>query len=455
MNRLSRRAFLAGLGSSALLPLSFAGKGHAQGAHPKRLVIFFTPNGTVPDTWSPYPGQLPIQNRVETGHPFSPILAPLEAHRDDIIIVEGVGQHSTKRGPGDGHQKGMGHMLTGMPLQTSDLFQGGGDSGTAGWAGGISVDQHIANAVGNDTAFRSLEFGVRVTGATVWSRMCYAGPGQPIPPENDPNAAYQRIFSDFQTTPEELRRRTARRQSVLDAVRGDFNSLIPTLGAEDRVKLEQHHTAIRELEDRLSNSNFTPDACAVPEMAGPIDHMNPANFPLVGQLQMDQLAMSLACGLTNVASIQWDTSVGGINMTWEGITEGHHALSHEGDDNADAQDKLTRINTWYATQFAYLVNKLKSIPEGDGTLLDNTVILWTNELGKGNSHTRNDMPYVLAGSCGGYFNTGRYVFYRDSLLLDDGPAHNNMLLSLCAAMDVPTTTFGLPEFCDGPLPELT
>ena len=141
-------------------------------------------------------------------------------------------------------------------------------------------------------------------------------------------------------------------------------------------------------------------------------------------------------------------------MTWEGITEGHHALSHEGDDNADAQDKLTRINIWYANQFAYLVNKLKSIPEGDGTLLDNTVVLRTNELGKGNSHTRNDIPYVLAGSCGGYFNTGRYVFYRDSLIADDGPAHNNMLLSLCAAMDVPTSTFGLPEFCDGPLPEL-
>ena len=158
--------------------------------------------------------------------------------------------------------------------------------------------------------------------------------------------------------------------------------------------------------------------------------------------------MSLACDLTRVASIQWSTSVSNKVFSWLGISEGHHDLSHEGDTNGDAQSKLIQINTWYAEQFAYLVAALKAVPEGDGTMLDNTVILWCNELGIGNLHSRTDVPYVLAGGCGGYFKTGRHLQY-------DGENHNNLMVSLCNAMDVNVSTFGNPAYCTGPLSKLT
>jgi hypothetical protein len=158
--------------------------------------------------------------------------------------------------------------------------------------------------------------------------------------------------------------------------------------------------------------------------------------------------MSLACDLTRVASLQWSTSVSNKQFPWLDIHEGHHDFSHEGDTNADAQAKLVAINTWYAEQFAYLVTALKGVAEGEGSLLDNTVVLWCNELGIGNTHSRRDMPYVLAGSAGGYFQTGRYLQYQ-------GDPHNNLLLSLCHAMGLEElTSFGNPAYCTGPLPKL-
>jgi hypothetical protein len=133
-------------------------------------------------------------------------------------------------------------------------------------------------------------------------------------------------------------------------------------------------------------------------------------------------------------------------FSWLGIAEGHHDLSHV-DTDADAQAKLVQINTWYAEQFAYLIAALKAVPEGDGTLLDNTVVLWCNELGKGGEHSRTDVPYVLAGRCGGVFKTGRYLSY-------EGINHNDLMVSLCNAMDVGVTTFGNPAYCAGPLAKL-
>ena len=450
----SRRQFLKGAaGLSFALPLSFAGNGRAQSTHPKRFVIFFTPNGTVQDKWSPYPDWNIFNSETdETGYPMSPILQPLEAHRDDLLVLEGIHQQSSSDGPGDGHQRGMGHMLTGRPLQEGNLFEGGGNSGSAGWAGGISVDQHIANHIGQDTKFPSLEFGVRVLGSTVWSRMCYAGAGLPIPPENDPNNAFNRIFADVTGDPEQVARLRSRRLSVLDFVLEEFQQLKPKLGAENRSKVEQHFDAVREIETRLLSDAQANESCQPPEATTTLNPTDPANFPEIGRLQMDLLVSSLACDLTRVASIQWTKSVGDIPFTWLGIQEGHHTLSHEPDGNQAAQDKLTQINQWYASQFAYLIQKMKEIPEGDGTLLDNTVILWTNELGVGNSHTRNDMPYVLAGSAGGYFNTGRYLRY--GTWLNSGPPHNDLLLTLVNSMGINDTSFGSPQHCDGPIANL-
>jgi hypothetical protein len=134
-----------------------------------------------------------------------------------------------------------------------------------------------------------------------------------------------------------------------------------------------------------------------------------------------------------------------VRFSWLDIDALHHDLSHRGDNDADAIDKLTRINRWYAEQLAYLIGRLQQIPEGDGTMLDNTLILWCNELAKGNVHGRTDAPYVLAGKAGGALQTGRFLRF------DGNVPHNNLLLSLIHALGQADTSFGDPDWCTGPL----
>ncbi|MFT7583359.1 MAG: hypothetical protein ACI9MR_005046 [Myxococcota bacterium] len=458
----SRRGFLRGAGSLAVgLPLmaSLGGRGRAAGptTFPKRLVIMFSPNGTIPGEWSLRGGEYNFE--------MSELLAPLEPHRDDLLVLSGIDMASAKHGPGDGHQTGMGHMLTGRTLLEGDLFAGGGDSGYVGWASGPSVDQVIANEIGRKTKFKSLELGCQVHGSTVWSRMSYAASNQPIPPENNPHAVFDRVFGDVAADPVALAKRRIRRQSVLDRVHGEYAKLVPRLDHFDRLKLEQHLTAIREVEKRLAiDTTGVTDYCVVPRgncdesgvapssgdcFQGGLDAMDPANFEAVGRLQMDMLTAALACDLTRVATLQFSQSVSGHAFKNLGIQHGHHDLSHEPDSNAEAKASLVKINQWYAAQMAYLINAMKQVPEGDGTMLDNTVILWVNELGKGNSHTRDDVPYVLAGNAGGYFKTGRYLNFPGNLR-----NHNDLLLTLTDAMGLQLSSFGDPRFSTGLINEL-
>ncbi|MCA9669577.1 MAG: DUF1552 domain-containing protein [Myxococcales bacterium] len=441
----TRRSLLKGLGLGAaglpFVPLLREGTARAA-TFPKRLVIVFTANGTIPSAWTP------------TGSPGSgsawalnTILKPLSPFKSKLNVLEGVDQESAYHGPGDGHQKGMGHLLTGTELLAGSQFQGG-DGGTVGWGGGISIDQHIANKVGASTKFKSLEFGVQVKSADIWSRMSYTGSNKPVPPEEDPYQAFDRLFGTFSKDVNEIQRLRTQRKSVLDAVKSEFTALQAKLGTVDRQKLESHLAGVRAVEKLLDGSTSLPAACQVPTLGNKIDIKSNSNYLTVGKLFMDLTAMSLACNLTQVITLQWSRAVSNIStQAWTGVSEGHHSLSHEGDSNGDAENKLIKINTWYAEQFAYLLNKLDSIPEGNGTVLDNTVVVWGNELGKGNSHTRRDIPFVLAGSCGGYFQTDRFLKY-------DKDPHNNLLVSLANAMGDPISTFGNPNYCTGPLAQL-
>jgi hypothetical protein len=179
---------------------------------------------------------------------------------------------------------------------------------TVGWGGGPSVDQVIAKQVGVDTKFASLELGVQVQTASIWSRMCYLGADQPIPPEDDPKAAFDRIFGELGADPFGLEKIRAQRHSVLDSVVADFEALHPRVGADDRKKLDAHLTAIREIEERLDLGGQLGGACQLPDLGGPIDDIYAtANYPAIGKLQMDLLVMSLACDLTRVASVQWSS----------------------------------------------------------------------------------------------------------------------------------------------------
>lgn len=451
--RISRRQLLRGsLLAAGAIPLLEATKARGQAnAYPKRLLFFYTPNGTIDAHFRPQGG--------ETDFTLGRILAPLAPHRDKLLVLGGVHMPLADSGFGSHHTRGVGGLLTGRPI-LEGTFESAGPP-TAGWASGISIDQHIAKALAPPTAFRSLELGVHVVDAEVRGRLSYSGPSQPLPPIESPHAAFDRVFAgvgsaqDPQATDPKLERLRKNRETVLSLVREELSLAQGLVGAEDRVKLESHLESVRDIERRLlaapGTSAPTP-GCAPPSRGDELELNAPESLPAVGQLQLDIAASALACDLTRVATVQWTHAESDQTFPFLGVAGAHHSLSHAGDQDAAAQESLTKINEWYAKQLAYLLAKLASYPEGEGTLLDNTVVVWCNEVGKGNNHDHRDLPFVLAGSCGGYFATGRFVDYQAS---GAGHPHNDLLVSLANAMGLADETFGDPAHCTGPLPGLT
>ncbi len=437
---IDRRAVLRGAGTAVLTLPWLEAMARPRGAHaagaPKRFVVFFSPNGNIRDNWLP--------TGTDTDFSLGRILVPLEDHKKDIVVIDGVDQ--MQGGAGDNHMRGMGGMLTGMPINAGPWSPGGG-----GWANGISVDQEIANKIGVGSKFRSLELGVQsglggVPGGSpvsVWTRMSYAGADKPLHPENSPSKAFRRVFGelDVGASQAETIRLRARRRSIIDATRDAYSSFLNTLGGDDKKRLASHLSGIREIETSIGDVS-TSATCKKPE--APSDG---GGFSAIGKTQMDLMVRALACDLTRVASIQWSHSVGGGSIP--GLAGDHHELSHAVDGDMVAKESLTKINTWYAQQFGYLLAKMKEVPEAGGTLFDNSLVIWVNELAKGNSHSGQKALFVLAGHAGGALKTGRFLTYAPRT------PHNNLLVSILNLMGVPATTFGLPAWCTGPLPRLS
>ena len=439
MRRLSRRTLLRGAGGVAIaLPFlgAMSDRAHAT-PFPKRFVVFFSGLGTVKPAWVP--------TGTETDFVLGEILSPLAPYQQKLLVLEGLDMESSYHGPGDAHQQGIGHALTGTELQEGTLFPYSGDAtNTVGWGGGISVDQYLAQQIGQKTRFPSLELGVQVQASNVSSRMSYLGAGQPVPPEDDPRAVFDRVFSDLITDPVALARRRVQRRRVLDAITEDHHALVRRLGGNDRTKLEHHLEALHEIDKRLDAPGLLGGACAMPSPGDVTDIYANDSFPEIGKLQMDLLVMALACDLTRVGSLQWTTTQTGKVFTWLGQSEAHHQLSHSNPTDPENQAKLIAISKWHAEQMAYLLSRMEAVPEGTGTLLDNTLVLWCTDISVGQSHSRRDMPYVLAGGAGGALQTGRYLKYQ-------GDPHNDLLVAICNAMGVGVETFGNPAYCTGKL----
>ncbi len=440
MSKSGRRDFLYGLGAAAAVAPFWSVLGtRAQTNIPKRLLIVFTPNGTIQKEWFPDGG--------ETDFRFRRILKPLEPFRDRLLIFKGLDMVSGKSGPGDDHQKGIGHLLTGTELLAGDVKGGCEPCAPVSWSGGISLDQHVANHISSDRKFRSLELGVQPDNIEhVWTRMSYRGASQPLPPRRDPYLVYQDVFGDLKLDPAEREKRRALGQSVLDFAREDFAALRSQLGSEDRARLDAHTESLADIERRLGAVSVGAQ-CDPQGQGNRIDIGRVANYPAVGRLQMDILVQAFACDLTRVGSLMWTNSVGDRPAPWLDISEGHHSLSHTANTSADSKEKLIRVNHWYAEQFAYLLGQLDAIREGSGTMLDNTLVLWGNELGDGDDHKLTDVPFLLAGNVDGYFRTGRYFQYSNR-------PHNDLLATIANAMGAPGNTFGKKEFNTGLMNEL-
>jgi hypothetical protein len=434
----SRREFLKGLGiSAAALPfiLNLPSLGFAnQQLRKKRLVVMFSPNGIVPKTFWP----------DEEGAEFTlkESLSPLEPLKSRTLILHGVCDRI--RGDGDNHMRGIGCLLTGTELFPGNI-QGGSDT-PAGWASGISIDQEIKNYLqANDatrTRFGSLEFGVLVPErADTWTRMSYAGANKPIAPIDDPYQMFGKLYGRMKDQ-ESLR-------SVLDDLQDDLKKVAAVVSEQDRRLLDEQQALVRELEQDLKSPSEGDVGHAVPEMEPGVREDND-NMPRLSKMQIELMVNSFAADFARVATFQFTNSVGGAKMRWIGVDEGHHELSHHEDDKEESQVKLTKINKWYCEQLAYLAQRLAETPEpgGPGSLLDNTLLVWTNELGKGNSHTLDNIPFVCVGG-GLDWQMGRSLQYKHA-------AHNRLLLSLAHGFGHEIKSFGNPDYCkDGPLSGLT
>ena len=447
----SRRAFLKSAGVSAAA-LPFLSGLPCFGADPaparQRLVVVFSPNGTIPDAFWPEPTDR-LADVAEDQMPA--ILQPLAKFRDRMLTMHGVCDQVL--GDGDNHMRGIGCLLTG-----SELFPGniqGGSATPAGWASGHSIDQeimrHLQSSPDTHTRLGSFEYGIVVADrADTWTRMVYAGPNRPIAPIDDPYQALARMYGD--------RQKQARLASVLDGVKAELDAASRRIGVEDRQLLERHTDFVRAMETEIEAAAAAPKAStgagqaaadvghAVPQLEPGVYESN-ENMPKLTRMQIELLVHGLAADFYRVCSLQFTHSVGGAKMTWLGVDDSHHGLSHEPDSNKKAQEDLVKINRWYAEQIAHLAQRLDDTPEpgGDGSMLDHTTILWTNELGKGNSHTMDDIPWVAIGGGLGW-RMGRAAEFKRQ-------PHNRLLLSLAHGFGHHIDRFGNPDFCgDGPLP---
>lgn len=415
----SALAFIPGL--SSMTPAAY------DPTTPKRLVIVFSPNGMVRDGFWP----------ATEGSEFEMdgVLKPLEPLREHTLVVHGI--CNKIRGDGDNHMRGMSCLLT-----ANELFPGniqGGSHTPAGWAKGISIDQEIKNFLQTSretrTRFGSLEFGVRVPNeANPWTRMVYAGPNQPLAPVTDPYQMYSKMYGKLDDRENLL--------SVLDLVRTDMETSRTDLDPRDRKRLETHGDFVRQMKQDLQTSGtreFVRQPIKLPTNVADEND----NMPDLAKMQMDLMVNGFENDLNRVATLQLTKSVANARMRWLDVEEGHHSLSHEPDENKEAQDKLARINTWYCEQVAYLARRLKETTE-PGTkqsMLDNTLILWTNELGHGNSHSLNNLPMVLVG--GGFgFEMGRFAKVNKV-------STERLWLAIAHAMGHRIERFGLPEQHEG------
>lgn len=440
MNAISnRRDFMRTLGVGAaaapfVLNLPCLADAAQAATRKQRLVIIFSPNGTVP--WNFWPD--------EKGDKFElkEIMKPLEPFKDRTLILKGLSNRV--RADGDNHMRGIGCLLTGIELFPGNIQ--GGSHTPAGWASGLSIDQEIKNYLQSKpdtrTRFGSLEFGVLVPQrADTWTRMVYTGPNKPVAPIDDPYQMFNKLYGQMKD-----KKALA---SVLDDIQADLKKVRSHVGKDDQRLLDEHAALVRQMERQLASDKDDQLNHAVPRLEPGVREEN-ENLPRLSKMQIDLMVNSFIGDFTRIATLQFTNSVGQARLNWLKVSDSHHSLSHKPDKDKQAQDELTRINHWFCEQIAYLLKRLDETkePGGPGSLLDNTVVMWTNELGQGNSHTLDNIPFVLVGG-GLDFKMGRSLDYRRQ-------PHNRLLMALSHAFGHRIDKFGNPDYCgDGPLHDLT
>lgn len=338
-----------------------------------RFVIWFNGNGIVERYWIP--------RQTGPDYELTPCLAPLAPFRNDIHVITGLDNAAARLpGPGNDHHRSMSALMTGTS------FTGRG-------AGGPSIDQVIAAEIGKESRFRSLQIGVcqESFGESIQRNMSWADRDRPLPPEMIPHRLFDRLFG---TRDEHW---IERQRSVLDAVREDAAALKARLGHSDQMRLDEYLTSVRELERSIAS--LPPEYSRVVER--PPEGGDLKDWPRIAKLQSDLLVHALASGQTRVASYMLTKCQGLSRFPWLGYTSRrHHEYTHGEVETPEGQRILRDITRWHVEEFAYLLGRLKSTPEGDGTLFDHTCIVFVHEHAEANAHKNSGLAVIVAGGLG-------------------------------------------------------
>jgi Protein of unknown function (DUF1552) len=437
--RLSRRTVLRGMGAAIALPwleamgsgAVWAGgpSGGTVSSPPKRMAFLYVPNGVHMPDWTP--------TQAGAGFALPPTLKSLAAYKDDLLVLTGLAQHNAEAlgdGPGD-HARSLACFLTGAhPLKTDG----------AGIRVGISVDQVAAQRIGRMARLPSLELGIE-RGAqsgncdsgyscAYSSNISWRSANTPMAKEINPKLVFDRLFAARarDDSPADRMKRELYEKSILDVVLDDAQQLRSRLGMNDRRKIDEYLSAVREVELRINQG----EAGATRQPAGGLSRPNgiPDDLGAHIRLMFDLIALAFQCDATRICTFMYANEGSNRNYPAINVTDGHHDLSHHGGD-AKKHEKLKIINRFHIEQFAYLIGKLKAIREGNGTLLDSAMIVYGSGISDGDRHNHDDLPIIMAGKGGGTIKPGRHLKVQPQPL-------NNLYLAMLDRVGVALERLG-------------
>jgi hypothetical protein len=427
-----RRTFLRGAGTALALPLldamvpAFASAAQTAATNVKRLSFFAVPNGIIMDQWTPA--------AIGPDYPLTPVLQPLAAFKDRTVVLSGLANNEARKLEfeiaGDHPRACSAYLTATHPKMTS-----GADIHC-----GVSVDQIAAKALGSQTQLPSLEIGLELpmVGAcesayscVYYNTLCWSAPATPLPMENRPRALFERLVGDS-TDPAERAARIRENRSILDLVSRDLERLMRSVGRSDRLKLDQYSEAVRSVEQQIQVAERQSPK-DLPEMEKPIGM--PEKFSEYARLMLDLQVLAFQGDVTRVSTFMVGHEMGGRAYPELGFGDQHHSLTHHQGDTTKIA-KVIQINIFHASLYAYFLEQMRSVPDGDGSLLDRSVLVYGSPLGDGNMHLYKDLPVlVVAGGATGI--TGdRHVRYPENTPMA------NLYLALLDKFGIQVESFG-------------
>jgi hypothetical protein len=429
--QLSRRTILRGTGLAlglplleAMTPMARSLYAAAENKAPVRMACIFFPNGAIMPDWKPS-GQ-------GTDWKLSKTLQPLEPFKSKLNVIANLAHDNGRSGPdgaGDHARCAASYLTAARPVKTSSNIRIG-----------VSVDQVAASQLADKTRLPSIELGLEPSrnagscdsgySCAYSSNISWRNEAQPMPKEVTPRMAFERMFAGGNSA--QRRQRNFERQSILDVVQQDAQRLMKRVGQTDKRKLDEYFSSLREIETRIERSE-QEDRKALPDIEVPFGRVEA--FREHARLMYDLMAIGFQTDTTRVATLMLDNAGGNRRYTEIGIKDAHHGMSHHRN-RSEPVSKLQRIDHYLVEQFAYFLEKLDSIDDAGGTLLDQSLVLYGSGISDGNRHNHGDLPIILAGSGGGQLKTGRYIVPGGERPM------GNLFLSMLDVMGTPAESIG-------------